>query len=110
MAKYTSGPDTAVTRAGDDVIFDLEFEPSNGFYVAASGDVEVTPSSQSTSIIFVNAVGGTVLPLSIKKVISGSVVPLGTLANLIDILQPLVLNGDGDQVTNTDGTPVRVAV
>lgn len=79
MGSFSANPDfVAVARSinpASDVTLDNEC-----LYIGVTGDVEVVPVSQSTSVIFVGVPAGTFLPVSCRELKSAGTTATSILA------------------------------
>lgn len=102
--RYSTSPDSSAEQAFEAVAPTAEFFGGRGVYVTGDGDVEVVPVGQTTSVTFVGALAGSILPISVKQVVSGSVVPLDTLGESEPVpVEYIIVDGefifvDGEQI------------
>ena len=54
--------------------------PTRGLYVGTGGDVAVQMANQTTSVIFPDVLGGSILPIQVVKVLSTGTTASGMVA------------------------------
>ena len=54
--------------------------PTRGLYVGTGGDVAVKMANQTTSVIFPDVLGGSILPIQVVKVLSTGTTASGMVA------------------------------